>query len=163
MLAQIAERLGALEGTPPALAAVIGTRRTHVVLDNIEQHLPAAAVSIAQLVAQAPALRLLVTSREPLRIQGEVELDLPPLPDDEATALFLERARASGPGLDESPALHELCQRLDGLPLALELAAARTKLLSPEQLLERLGGRLDLLRGTRDAYERHATLRATIA
>ena len=163
LLDQLAQRLGAPDGSPAALAATIGERRTHLVLDNVEQLLPAAAVSIAQLVAEAPSLRLLVTSRELLRIQGELEFDLPPLPDDEATALFLERARASRPELEESPALHELCRRLDGLPLALELAAARTKLLPPEQLLERLGQRLDLLRGTRDADERHATLRATIA
>jgi tetratricopeptide (TPR) repeat protein len=113
-------------------------------------------------VAAAPSVFLLVTSREPLRIQGEVELDLPPLVDEEAETLFLERARAVRPTLERSDVVAEICRRLDGLPLALELAAARTKLLAPEQLLARLTERLDLLAGTRDADERHATLRATI-
>ena len=163
LLDQLAHRLGAPEPTPESLATEIGPRRTHLMLDNVEQLLPSAARLIAKLVAASPSVRLLVTSREPLRIQGETELDLRPLPADEAVALFLERARASRPELERSPAVLELCRRLDGLPLALELAAARLKLLSPEQLLERLAQRLDVLRGTRDADERHATLRATIA
>ena len=77
--------------------------------------------------------------------------------------LFLERAQAIRADIGDSPAIHELIHRLDGLPLAIELAAARVKLLGPEQLLERIGQRLDLLKGGRDADERHATLRATIA
>ena len=116
LLDQLAGRLGAPEATPEALATAIGQRRTHLVLDNVEQLLPQAAVLIAALVEASPSLRLLVTSREPLRIQGEAEFDLPPLLTDEAVALFLERARASHPDLDESPALRELCLRLDGLP-----------------------------------------------
>jgi predicted ATPase len=107
-------------------------------------------------------VRLLVTSREPLRIRGEVELDLPPLAEGEAVTLFLDRARAVRPDIAETPAVSEVCRRVDRLPLAVELAAARTKLLAPERLLERLGQRLDILKGTRDADERHATLRATI-
>jgi tetratricopeptide (TPR) repeat protein len=105
---------------------------------------------------------LLVTSRETLRIKGEEEFDLPPLREDEATELFVTRARAVGAVLGPSDAVHALCRRLDRLPLALELAAARTKLLSPEALVERLGSRLDVLRATRDADPRHATLRTTI-
>ncbi|MFO7572378.1 MAG: adenylate/guanylate cyclase domain-containing protein, partial [Gaiellaceae bacterium] len=163
VLTTIAERLGAAEAGPEAIAARVAGKRTHVLCDNIEHLLPAVARPLADLVAAAPALRLFVTSREPLRIQGEAEIDLPPLAEDEATALFLERAHAVRPDLEDGKAVGELCARLDYLPLALELAAARTKLLSPEALLERLEARLDLLKGTRDADERHATLRATIA
>ena len=163
MLPTIADRLGAPSPEPHGLAAATGGRRTHLVLDNAEHLLPAAAPGIAELVAAAPSLRLLVTSREPLRIQGEHQFDLAPLFGDEAVALFVERARAVRPDTAPTPAIGELCERLDRLPLALELAAARTKLLAPEALLERLGQRLDLLRGTRDADERHATLRTTIA
>ena len=118
---------------------------------------------LAELLAAVPALRLFATSRESLRIQGEAELDLPPLVRDEAVALFCERARAVRPDVTATDAVVQLCDRLDGLPLALELAAARTKVLAPEALLDRLADRLDALKGTRDAEERHMTLRATIA
>ncbi len=163
VLAAVADRLGASSPDPAAIAARIGERRTHVVCDNLEHLLPGAARPLAELVAAVPALRLLATSREPLRIQGEAELDLPPLVRDEAVALFCERAQAVRPDVTATDAVVELCDRLDGLPLALELAAARTKLLTPEALLDRLADRLDALKGTRDAEERHATLRATIA
>ncbi len=159
----IAERLGAASADVAGAATRVGTRRTHVVLDNVEQLLPHAAVPIAALSAAAPHLRLLVTSREPLKVSGEIELDLPPLQDDDAVELFLERARAVRPEIAESAAVHELVHRLDGLPLALELAAARVKIIAPDRLLERLSHELPLLRGTRDADERHATLHATIA
>lgn len=96
-------------------------------------------------------------------MQGEHELDLPPLDDDDGVTLFVERARAVRPDVEPDRSVRELCARLDNLPLALELAAARTKLLPPDALLVRLADRLDLLAGTRDADERHATLRATIA
>jgi predicted ATPase/class 3 adenylate cyclase len=163
ILPAIAEKLGTPVAEPDALAAAAGGRRTHLVLDNAEHLLPEAAARVAELVGAAPSLRVLVTSREPLRIGGEVELDLPPLVEDEAVTLFVERARAVRPGAAATTVVAELCDRLDRLPLALELAAARMKVLAPEQLLERIGQRLDLLRGTRDADERHATLRATIA
>jgi class 3 adenylate cyclase len=159
----IADSLGATAPDVAAIAARVADRRTHVVCDNLEQLLPAAAAPLSELVAAVPALRLIVTSREALRVQGETELDLPPLDSEEAVVLFCERARAVRPDVSASEAVTRLCERLDRLPLALELAAARTKLLPPEILLERLGGRLDLLKGTRDADERHATLRATIA
>jgi predicted ATPase/class 3 adenylate cyclase len=158
----IADRLGATSAEPAAIAARIGDKRTHLLCDNFEHLLPDAARPLAELTAAAPALRLLVTSREPLRIQGEVELDLPPLEEREAVAFFCERARAVRPDVEESEAVRSLCARLDRLPLALELAAARTKLLAPAALLQRLEASLDLLEGTRDADERHATLRATI-
>jgi predicted ATPase len=163
VLPAVADRLGASSPDPAAIAARIGERRTHVVCDNLEQLLPDAARPLAELVAAVPALRLFATSREALRIQGEAELDLPPLVRDEAVALFCERAQAVRPDVTATDAVVQLCDRLDGLPLALELAAARTKLLAPEALLDRLADRLDALKGTRDAEERHMTLRATIA
>jgi predicted ATPase/class 3 adenylate cyclase len=159
----IAAHLGASGETDDAIATRLGDKQAHVVLDNLEQLLPAAARPIAGLLAAAPSLRIIATSREPLRIAGEVELDLPPMVEGDAVTLFLERAQAIRPDVDDSPAVHELIRRLDGLPLAIELAAARVKLLGPEQLLERIGQRLDLLKGGRDADERHATLRATIS
>jgi predicted ATPase len=159
----VADRLGASSPDPAAIAARVGGRRTHVVCDNLEQLLPEAARHLADLVAAVPALRLLATSREALRVQGEAELDLPPLVRAEAVELFCERARAVRPDVTATDAVAKLCERLDGLPLALELAAARTKLLTPEALLDRLTDRLDALKGTRDAEERHATLRATIS
>ena len=163
VLPAVAERLGAASSDAAAVASRIGERRTRVVIDNAEHLLPDVARPLAELAAISPALRLLVTSREALRVQGEHELDLPPLNESEAVALFVERAQAVRPGVAGSAVVSELCRRLDRLPLALELAAARTKLLAPEALLERLEDRLDLLRGARDAEERHATLRATIA
>jgi len=163
VLQTLADRLGASAPDPAAIAARIGERRTHVVCDNLEHLLPGAARPLAELVAGAPALRLIATSREPLRVQGEAELDLPPLVHDDAVELFCERARAVRPDVAETAAVAELCDRLDRLPLAIELAAARTKLLAPEALLERLGDRLDALKGARDAEARHSTLRATIA
>ncbi len=163
VLQTLADRLGASSPDPAAIAARIGERRTHIVCDNLEHLLPGAARPLAELVAAAPALRLIATSREPLRVQGEAELDLPPLVHDDAVELFCERARAVRPDVTGTAAVAELCDRLDRLPLAIELAAARTKLLAPEALLERLGDRLDALKGARDAEERHSTLRATIA
>jgi predicted ATPase/class 3 adenylate cyclase len=162
VLSTIAERLGAASGEVGAIAARVGDKRTHVLCDNLEHLLPDAARPLGELAAVAPALRLFVTSREALRVQGEHEFDLPPLEEDEAVELFLARARAVRQGVERSSAVTALCSRLDRLPLAIELAAARTKLLSPEALLDRLGRRLDLLKGTRDGDERHATLRATI-
>ena len=159
----LAQALGAVDASGGALAAAVRGRRTHIVLDNVEHLLPAAAITVAELVNVVPELRLYVTSREALRIQGEHELDLPPLMENEAIELFLTRARAVRPQLEHSSPVDELCRRLDRIPLALELAAARTKVLAPEVLLERLGGRLDLLRGSRDADPRHSTLRTTIA
>jgi predicted ATPase/class 3 adenylate cyclase len=163
VLSAVADRLGASSPEPAAIAARVGERRTHLVCDNLEHLLPGAARPLAELVAAVPALRLFATSREALRIQGEAELDLPPLARDEAVALFCERAQAVRPDVTATDAVVQLCERLDGLPLALELAAARTKLLAPEALLDRLADRLDALKGTRDAEERHMTLRATIA
>ena len=163
VLSTIGEQLGAPSGDVSAIASRVGEKRTHVVVDNLEHLLPDVARPLAELAQAAPAVRLLVTSREALRVTGEHEIDLQPLMDDDAVALFLERARAVRTDIEATETVQRLCERLDRLPLALELAAARTKLLSPEALYARLGESLDLLRGTRDADERHATLRATIA
>ncbi len=159
----IAGHLGAAGDTAAAIATRVGEKRIHLVLDNLEQLLPDVARPLADLLAAAPTLRLIATSREPLRIAGESEYDLAPMEEGDAVSLFLERARAIRADVGDSPAVHELIRRLDGLPLAIELAAARVKLLGPERLLERITQRLDLLKGGRDVDERHATLRATIA
>ena len=133
-----------------------------LLLDNFE-HLLAAVPDVASLLAAADGLRVLVTSRAPLRMAGEQEFPLEPLPPADAVTLFLERARGVGKDLAPSATIEAICLRLDGLPLAIELAAARTKLLSPEALLERLDRTLSLLTGgARDAPERQRTLRATI-
>ena len=149
----IAQTLGARDG----LAAHIGEREMLLLLDNLEQVIEAAP-ELAGLLRACPNLTLLCTSRELLRVQGEVEYPVPPLASAEAVDLFCERSR-----LEPSEEVAELCARLDDLPLAVELAAARTKALSPAQILERISGRLDLLRGGRDAEARQQTLRATIA
>ena len=161
VLGALAERLGAETPEPSSIAASLRDRRTHVVVDNVEQLLPDAAVSLASLVDAAPSLRLLVTSREALGVTAETRFDLPPLAVDEGIALFLERARRVRADVRHTPAIDALCDRLDRLPLALELAAARTRLLAPEALLQRLSARLELP-GPRNADPRHATLRATI-
>jgi predicted ATPase/class 3 adenylate cyclase len=149
----VAQVLGAKDG----LAAHIGERDLLLLLDNFEQVI-GAAPELAALVEACPYLRLIVTSRELLRIRGEVEYPVPPLTSPDAVTLFCVRAQAP----PDKP-VHELCRALDNLPLALELAAARTSVLTATQILERLAGRLDLLKGGRGVDARHETLRATIA
>jgi predicted ATPase len=143
-------------GAQGDLAAHIGDKDTLLLLDNLEQVI-GAGPALAGLVEVCPNLSLLVTSRELLRVRGEVEYQVLPLAATDGVSLFCERS-----GLTASAAVEELCRRLDEMPLALELAAARTKVLTPEQILERLGERLDLFKGGRDADPRQATLRATI-
>ena len=150
--AAIAETLGAKED----LAASVGQRELLLLLDNFEQVVEAAP-ALADLLEACPNLRMLVTSRELLRVRGEVTYPVPPLAEREAVELFCLRSR-----VEPSPEVAELCSRLDNLPLAVELAAARTAALSPAQILERLARRLDLLEGGRDAEARQRTLRATI-
>jgi predicted ATPase/class 3 adenylate cyclase len=133
-----------------------------LVLDNME-HLLASAGVVSSLLGDARNLKLLATSRAPLRVSGEHEYALDPLRQDEAVELFLERARSARRDVTYDEAVPEICRRLDGLPLALELAASRVKVLDPPLLLERLERRLPLLTGgARDAPERQQTLRATI-
>jgi predicted ATPase/class 3 adenylate cyclase len=180
----IADSVGArAEGARP----VLDTLRDHVrdqelllIVDNFEQVLQAASV-LADLLAASPRMRILVTSREPLHLSGEQEFPVPPmdLPDAgqiaapeqlmefEATSLFVQRAVAVDPGFNltesNAPAVAEICLRLDGLPLAIELAASRVKLLSPEGILRRLERRLDLLTGGPiDLPSRQRTLREAI-
>ena len=148
----IAQVLGAKDG----LAEHVGERELLLLLDNLEQVIEAAP-GLAELLERCPNLVLLCTSRELLRVRGEVNYAVPPLGSPEAVTLFCERAQ-----LEPSDEIAELCARLDNLPLAVELAAARTKALTPAHVLERLTGRLDLLRGGRDADPRQQTLRATI-
>ena len=162
------------------LSQFLSERTLLLLLDNFEQVIET-ATAVAGLLAEAPNVRLLVTSREPLRVPGEQEYPLEPLPVPEprdrldaenlsefdAVALFIERALAVRPEFaitnDNAPAVAEICARLDGLPLAIELAAARLRLLSPQALLARLDERLKLLTGgARGAPERQKTLRATI-
>jgi predicted ATPase/class 3 adenylate cyclase len=153
VLDAVAQMLGAKDG----LVEHIGERELLLLLDNLEQVIDTAP-ELASLLEACPNLRLLVTSRELLRVRGEVEYAVLPLADPDAIELFCSR---SGRAADD--AVEELCRRLDNLPLAIELAAARASVLSPRQLLERLSQRLDLLRGGRDADARQQTLRATIA
>ena len=149
-------------GVKGELAASVRDRDALLVLDNAE-HLLDAAASLADLLAVAPRLRLLVTSRAPLHLSGEREYRLQPLPDAEAVMLFVERARGVGQEVQQNGTVAAICRRLDGLPLAVELAAARTKLLDPATLLRRLEHALPLLTGgPRDAPERQRTLRAAI-
>lgn len=136
------------------------------VLDNFEQVLPAGRV-VAEILASCPTVKALVTSRECLRIYGEQEFPVAPLEEDSAVQLFIQRATAVRPNfavnVDNSDAIREICRRLDGLPLAIELAAARTKLLSASAILERLQSRLQLLTGgPLDLPKRQQTLRNTI-
>jgi predicted ATPase/DNA-binding SARP family transcriptional activator len=137
-----------------------------LLVDNFEQVITAAP-SIARLLEAAPRLKVIVTSRAPLRVAAEREVPVPPLADDEAAELFIARAQAANPEFElteqNAGAVAELCARLDGLPLAIELAAARTKLLPPAALLSRLGNRLELLTGgRRDAPRHQQTLRMTL-
>ena len=162
------------------VVALIGDRKALLLLDNLEQ-VVAAAPEVAGLAESCPGLRIVTTSRTPLRIAAEREYPLAPLelPSSSdpgstesllacsAVALFVERARTTRDSFELTPgnagAVAAICRRLDGLPLALELAAARLRLLSPEALLERLDTALDVLTsGPRDRPERQQTLRATI-
>ena len=146
-------------GAPPA--ETIADRRLLLLLDNFE-HVIDAAPDVSALLGACPRLDMLVTSRERLRVQGENLYPVPVLARAEAHDLFVARALATSSDFRPDDRIDELCARLDDLPLAVELAAARTSLLTTEQLLERLGSRLDVLRGGRDAETRQRTLRATI-
>jgi predicted ATPase/class 3 adenylate cyclase len=142
-------------------------RTVLLVLDNLEQLLPAAASTAAALARGAPNLRLLITSRELLRVAGEHGYGVPPLDVAAGTELFIARARSHRPDLpltdDDHAAIRAISERLGGLPLAIELAAARVRLLSPLLILERLASSLDLGGGARDLPERQRTLRGAIA
>jgi predicted ATPase/DNA-binding CsgD family transcriptional regulator len=163
------------------LAAALGSEERLVVLDNCE-HLLAAAPDVGQMLTACPRLRVLATSRERLRLSAEQEFPVPPLAmpaqadtadlsflaTNPSVALLLDRARRTNPGFDLTPAnaplLASACVRLEGLPLAIELAAARLKVLTPGELVLRLGSRMELLAGsTRDVPARQRALRNAIA
>ena len=139
-----------------------GNKRLLIVLDNAEHLLPDVASELSKLRKAVPSLSLLVTSRERLQLSGETIWPVPALTVEEGVELFLARSHSLGTETADGPAVRNLCSRLDNLPLAIELAAARAVVFSPEQLLERVGQRLDLFKGGRDADPRQQTLRATI-
>ena len=148
-------------GANDGLADHVADKRLLLLLDNFE-HLLDAATALVELLAACPNLRLVVTSRELLQLPGEHAYPVPPLADEDGVELFTARARASRPDYTPSPAAATVCARLDNLPLAIELAAARVRVLTPEHLLGRLSGRLDLLKAGRGVDPRQQTLRATI-
>jgi predicted ATPase len=181
----VAAVLGVREqpGTPvmQTVAAALQPLRVLLVLDNCEHVVVACAELVTALLRTCPEVRILATSREPLNVSGEIAWPVPPLalPDPrlrpsveqvaryEAARLFVQRATAALPTFQvtdrNAAAVLEVCRRLDGLPLAIELAAARVKLLSVEQLAERLADRFRLLvGGSRSAPARQQTLRATV-
>jgi predicted ATPase/DNA-binding SARP family transcriptional activator len=150
-----------------SLAERLTGRQALLLIDNFEQ-LAEAAPELSQVLETSPGLTILVTSRAALRISGEQEYPVDPLGPEDAVALFVERAHGADPRFrltdENADAVKEIVARLDGLPLAVELAAARTKLLPPEAMLALLDERLDLLsRGARDLPERHRALRDTVA
>jgi predicted ATPase len=185
VITTIAETLGIREspGSRPIadmLKEFLRDKNVLLLLDNFEQVVEAAAF-VGELLESCPGVKCLVTSRTSLRLRAEKELPVPPLAVPSlakltnlgplsqyaAVELFIQRAQAVKPDFtvtnDNAPAVAEVCYRLDGLPLAIELAAARIKLLSPKGLLTRLENRFDLLRGgTRDLPERQRTLRSAI-
>ncbi|WP_027483394.1 LuxR C-terminal-related transcriptional regulator [Deinococcus pimensis] len=176
VLPAVARALGVQESARSlveTIGAVLAGRAPLLVLDNFE-HVMDAAPELGRLMGLAPDVTLLVTSRERLRLYGEHEFPVPPLglprpqdPTGEAVRLFCERARAVRPDLvlgeNELALVEDICRQLDGLPLAIELAAARTRLLSVAALRDRLARRLSLLTGgARDLPERQRTIRAAI-
>lgn len=150
----------------PGLADVLGPREQLVVLDNLEQ-LRQGAPALVELLARAPRLTLLVTSRVVLHLSGEHVYPVEPLAEEDAVALFVERARAADArftaGDDEIAAVSRICERLDRLPLAIELAAGRARMFTLPELDERLAARLPfLIGGPHDLAARQQTLRATV-
>jgi predicted ATPase/class 3 adenylate cyclase len=145
------------------IEALLGNRTALLLLDNLEQIVAAAATEVARLIDACPELRVVATSRTPLRIAAERDYALAPLELGSAVSLFVARAPALELTAANEAVVSEICRRLDGLPLALELAAARLRLLTPDALLERLEHALDVLAsGSRDTPGRQQTLRATI-
>jgi predicted ATPase/class 3 adenylate cyclase len=158
VLTTAAQALGAKAG----LAAHVADKSMLLLFDNFEQVVEA-ATGLSDLLGSCPNLDVLVTSREPLHVSGEQEYSVPPLVHEEAVGFFLARARTVDPAFQSDDHVSEICVRLDDLPLALELAAARLKVLTSAQILSRLEERLPLLTGgARDVPERQRTLRATI-
>jgi len=158
-----------LQGESPleALASALSGTRAALVLDNCEHLVVACAVAVERLLLTGPSITVLATSREPLNVPGEVVRRVPAIVPSEAAALFVERATAAEPAFSAGPegegAIERLCEQLDGLPLAIELAAACVRVLTVPEIAARLSERLDLLssRGT-TVVARHQTLRALV-
>jgi predicted ATPase/class 3 adenylate cyclase len=168
-------------GCPPltTLQGALRTRRMLLVLDNCERHIDACAEAVASLLSRTEALVIVTTSREPLAVVGEHVWQVPPLRVPETTEttpealetvdaarLFVDRAASARPGFAltavNAAAVAEICRRLDGIPLAIELAASRVRVLEPAEIVQRLDDRLALLQGGRTMVERQRTLRATV-
>ncbi|MEV8533864.1 BTAD domain-containing putative transcriptional regulator [Streptomyces sp. NPDC051211] len=174
--AEVASALGAGEGRPGAMSGhapadpvsgilgVLGSGPALLVLDNCEQVIRGAADLVRALVSSSRDLRVLATSRAPLDLTSEAVYALPELGPRTSVELFTQRARAARPGVQlPQDAVAELCRHLDGLPLAVELAAARVRVLSVPEIARRLADRFALLRGgVRDVPERHRTLHAVV-
>ncbi|PAZ11490.1 LuxR family transcriptional regulator, partial [Streptomyces sp. SA15] len=174
--AEVASALGAGEGRAGAMTGhasadpvsgilgVLGSGPALLVLDNCEQVIRGAADLVRALVSSSKDLRVLATSRAPLGLSSEAVYALPELGLDTSVELFTQRARAARPGVELPPEpVAGLCRHLDGLPLAVELAAARVRVLSVPEIARRLGDRFALLRGgARDVPERHRTLHAVV-
>ncbi len=183
LISRVAQQLEVREGGQPLLETVkdyLHDKSLLLILDNFEQLVSEAPV-VSDLLASAPQLKVITSSRIALKLQGEHEYPVPPLDlpnmangltidslgENESASLFVERARAVQPGftleVENASAVADICCRLDGLPLALELAAARVKLLPPKAILSRLDDRLKLLTGgSRDLPSRQQTLRNTL-
>jgi predicted ATPase/DNA-binding SARP family transcriptional activator len=154
--------IAAAVGADGPLVERIGGKRMLVLLDNFEQ-VVAAAATLSDLVGGTSEVRFLVTSRQALDLDHEQRYEVEPLPEADAVVLFCQRAASVLPAFRPTPAVDEICRRLDGLPLAVELAAARAVLLDPDELLARLKTRLPLLAsGRRGVPDRQRTLRATL-
>jgi adenylate/guanylate cyclase family protein/AAA ATPase-like protein len=152
-----ARALGAADG----LVERIADKSLLLLFDNFE-HLIEAAPELSNVLAACPNAQVIVTSRELLRLPGEQAYPVPPLEPEDGEELFVARARAAKPDFRTDELVKDICARLENLPLALELAAARVRVLSPDELIRRLSKRLDLLKGGRGVDARQQTLRATI-
>ncbi|WP_369392107.1 BTAD domain-containing putative transcriptional regulator [Streptomyces sp. CG1] len=166
MLAALGIREGLRTATTDStgrLLAALEDRELLLVLDNCEHLVEDAARVVTLLLGCCPGVRILATSREALGITGEVLVPVPALPPEPAERLFLDRARAVRPGFDGHARVPDICRALDGLPLAIELAAARLRTLDAQELADRLDDRFRLLsRGDRTKAPRHRTLRAVV-
>ncbi len=167
VLPAVAAALSVIEGKESSpvddLARALAGRRLLVFVDNVEHLMPDAADLVGAFVEACPTVTTVVTTRERLQLPGEHVYAVPPMSETDGEELFRSRAAAVGVELEASEELRTLCARLDNLPLALELAAARTVVFSPAQLLDRLSQRLDLLKAGRGVDARQETLRSTIA